>query len=90
MRNSSDARVLERLLEPVTTPLNEEAAPKLVGLRADFEVQARIDVLARKCNEGELTSAERSEYEQYVLVGDLLAILQAKARMLLRRRQRPS
>ena len=90
MRNSSDARVLERLLEPVTSSLNEEAASKLVGLRHDPELQARIDVLARKCNEGELTAAEHSEYERYVLVGDLLAILQAKAQMLLRRRQRPS
>ena len=33
MRNSSDVRVLERLLEPVTASLNEEAARKLVGLR---------------------------------------------------------
>ena len=76
-------------MEPVTASLNEEAALKLVGLRADIELQGRIDVLARKCNAGELTSAERSEYERYVLVGDLLAILQAKARMLLRRPQRP-
>jgi len=82
--------VLERLLEPVTASLNEEAARKLVALRADLALQAHIDVLARKCNEGELTAAERSEYERYVLVGDLLVILQAKARMLLRRPQRPS
>jgi hypothetical protein len=90
MRSSSGARVLERLLGPVTDSLNEEAARKLVGLRADAELQARVDVLARKCNEGELTSAERSEYERYVLVGDLLAILQARARLLLLRPQRPS
>jgi hypothetical protein len=90
MRNPSDARVLERLLEPVTASLNEEAARKLVGLRADRELQARIDVLARKSNEGELTSAEHSEYERYVLVGDLVAILQAQARMFLGRPQRPS
>ncbi len=89
MSDSSDSRVLERLLEPVTASLNEEAALKLVGLRADNELQDRVDVLARKCNEGKLTSAERAEYERYVLAGDLLAILQAKAR-LLRRHQRPS
>ena len=90
MRNLSRERVLERLLEPVTDSLNEEAARKLVGLRADVELQARVDLLAQKSNEGELTPAERSEYERYVLVGDLLAILQAKARMLLRRPQRSS
>ncbi len=90
MTNSSDSRVLERLLEPVTASLNAEAAAKLVGLRADNELQDRIDVLAQKCTEGKLTSAERAEYERYVLVGDLLAILQAKARLLLRTSQRPS
>jgi hypothetical protein len=42
--------------------------------------QARIDKLARKCNEGKLTDAERSEYETYVYVIDFIAILQAKAR----------
>jgi hypothetical protein len=47
MTNGPEARVLERLLEPVTSSLNEEAARKLLGLRADLELQARIDVLAR-------------------------------------------
>jgi hypothetical protein len=81
---------LERLLEPVSSSLNEEAARKLIAIRADAELQARVGVLARKCNEGELTPAERSEYEQYVLIGDLLAILQAKARVLLQRAHRSS
>ena len=39
--------------------------------------------LACKCNEGELTPAERYEYERYVTAGNLIAILQAKARLLL-------
>ena len=75
--------VLERLLDPVSRSLNVEAAQKLVHLKADGKTQARVDELARKCNEGELTPAERSEYEQYVTVGNLIAILQAKARLLL-------
>jgi hypothetical protein len=90
MRKSSDARVLERLLESVAASLNEDAARKLIGLRADRELQARIDILARKNNEGELTSAEHSEYDRYVLVGDVVAILQAQARMFLGRPRRPS
>ncbi len=90
MSESSAARDLESILEPVTASLNEAAARKLVGLRAGPKLQARVAALARKCNEGELTPAERSEYEGYVLAGELLAILQAKARMLLRPRRRPS
>lgn len=74
---------LERLLAPVTSSLNTEAARKLVRLKADARTQARVDVLARKCNEGELTPSERAEYERLVAIGNLIAILQAKARSLL-------
>ena len=81
-RNGSTA-ALERLLDPVSRSLNIEAARKLAQLKADAKTQARVDELARKCNEGELTAAERSEYERYVTAGNLIAILQAKARLLL-------
>ena len=81
-RNGSTA-LLERLLEPVSRSLNAEAAKELVKLKADAETQARVDELARKCNEGELTPTEKSEYERYVTAGNLVAILQAKARLKL-------
>ncbi len=81
-RNGSTA-LLERLLEPVSRSLNAEAAKKLVKLKADARTQARADELARKCNEGELTPSEKSEYERYVTAGNLVAILQAKARLML-------
>ena len=78
--------VLERLLEPVSRNLNVEAAKKLLNLKADAKTQARVDQLAKKCNEGALSPTEKSEYEQYVTAGNLVAILQAKARLLLSNR----
>jgi len=87
MKTAND-RVLERLLDPVSSSLNEEAARKLIGLKADAKVRVRVNELARKCNEGALTPEERAEYETYVLAGDFVAILQAKARLLLSRRGR--
>jgi hypothetical protein len=89
MNKSRNGRVLERLLEPVSSSLNEEAARKLIGLKADRKAQARVAELARKCNEGELTPEERQQYETYVLVGEFIAILQAKARLLLARHRQP-
>jgi hypothetical protein len=80
-----DAPVLDRLLDPVSRILTPDVARDLVKLRFDQKAQARIDKLARKCNEGRLTDAERSEYETYVYVIDFIAILQAKARTLLKR-----
>ena len=71
------------MLEPVTRSLNVEAARKLIRLKADAKTQARVDALARKCNEGQVSPEERSEYERYVTAGTLIAILQAKARLRL-------
>ncbi len=84
MKNGENASVLDRLLEPVTRCLNPESAKALAELRADAVAQARIDELAEKANEGRLTSEERREYETYVHVGNLIAILQAKARLHLK------
>ena len=77
---------LDRILDPVGRALNEEAARKLIALRVDRKTRARIDRLARKCNEGRLSPKERSEYETFVSAINFVAVLQAKARALLARR----
>lgn len=76
---------LDRLLERVTDCLTPEVAAKVVALRADESTQTRLDELADKANEGTLTDAEQSEYAEYVRAIDVIAILQAKARALLRK-----
>jgi hypothetical protein len=81
--HKNGSAVLERLLEPVTQSLNIEAARKLIRIKADAVTQAHVDALARKCNEGDMTAEEHAEYERYVSAGTLIAILQAKARLLL-------
>jgi len=84
MNNGETASVLDRLLDPVSRCLTTESARALVELRTDPVAQERVAELAEKCNEGQLTPEERGEYETYVHVGNILAILQAKARLLLR------
>jgi hypothetical protein len=86
----SESRILDRLLGPVADSLNEEAALKLLQLKVDSKAQARLNRLARKCNDGELSAAERREYERFVLAGDVVAILQAKARIRLGRSRLPA
>lgn len=46
--------------------------------------KSRMEQLAGRNNEGELTDAEREELEDYVHVGQVLGILQAKARLALK------
>ncbi len=81
--------VLDRLLEPVARILTPEFARQLVALRADPEVQDRINALAERCNEGQLTPEERADYETYVRFVDFLAIIQAKARRVLAEARTP-
>jgi hypothetical protein len=77
---------LDRLVEPVIRTLTPEVAKALVELRADPELQERMDDLAEKSNRGRLTPDEREEYETSIRFGIFLAILQAKARRLFKRR----
>jgi hypothetical protein len=73
----------ERVLGAVGKCLDRQSAEAIIQLRADAEMQDRIEELADKSNEGRLTPDERDEYEALIRVGSFVAILQAKARRLL-------
>jgi hypothetical protein len=75
--------IIHRLLEQVGRCLTPDVARYLVQIRADAATQARVDELAQKCNEGQLTPEERAEYEAYISTSTFIAILQAKARVFL-------
>jgi hypothetical protein len=75
--------VIDRLIEPLSACLTEETARRLVSLKSDSELQARVDELSKKCSAGTLTSEEREEYARYVSFGTFVAMLKSKARQLL-------
>ena len=81
--NAATENMVGRFLEPVFLRLPAESARQIVDLEADEELQSRIELLAQKANEGELTEQEREEYEMYISAGDILATLQALARRTL-------
>ena len=76
---------LDRLLDPLTDALTTESASALLNLRADPEVEARIEGLRRKANEGTLSPEEDAEYKDFVEAVDIISIMQAKARRFLSR-----
>lgn len=84
MEPSAETTGLTELLGQLTESLTPEMAQVLVDFRANEKSQARMDLLAEKCNEGTLTEAERREYSEAVRAGTLISILQAKARKVLR------
>lgn len=90
MENFTESAILDRMLEPVARCFSPVVAKRIAELRAEPAVQARIDELAAKCNEGALTQAEQREYEAYVEAIDLIGLLQAKARSILESESPPN
>ena len=82
MDSKAFTEAFDRATNPVLGLLAPEQARQIVDFHADEPLQTRIEELARKSNEGELTEAERSEYEGYVQANRFLAVLQAKAKRL--------
>jgi hypothetical protein len=79
----STASGLDGLLEPLSRCLDADSARRVVALQVDPIVQERIDVLAERANEGDLSQIERSEYEALINASDFISILKLKARLYL-------
>ena len=75
-----NANLLDQIIEPFAECLTQEAARKIVAIRADEELQHRVDALANKANAGTLTESKQSEYDRYVAAFHFVTILQARAR----------
>jgi hypothetical protein len=83
MQTADTSPALNRLVGPLSECLTPESARRLLALKADPILQARVDYLAGRCTEGLLTPDERAEYGNYVAFGTFIAILKSKARQLL-------
>ena len=78
-----DISAFDRGTEPILDILTPDQARRIVDWPGDEALTGRIEELAGKANEGELTEAERSEYEGYIRANDFVAVLQSQARRLL-------
>jgi hypothetical protein len=71
---------LDGFLEPLSRCLDAESARRVVDLSVDPAIQARVEVLAERANDGLLTEEERAEYIALVDAADLISILKLKVR----------
>jgi len=78
----TDSVAFHRGADPLLRILTPEQAREIVDYHADEELQMRIEELAEKANEGELSADERAEYEGYVKANRFAAVLQAGVRDL--------
>ena len=74
---------LDRYLDPVTQAFSPDVAQRIVDLKPDKGVLARVEQLGQKSNSGDITEAERDEYQALADAGTLVALLKAKARRFL-------
>jgi len=82
MATNSETLAFDRGVRPVMEIVLPEKAEALIHFRPDPELEARIDELAQKSTEGELTDDERSEYAGYVRANKFVAILKRQAQNL--------
>lgn len=80
MSAAINTNAFDRATEPVLGILSTDQVHKIVDYHADESLQARLEELAHKANEGELTEDEQSEYEGYAQANKFVAVLQAQAR----------
>lgn len=76
--------LVDGVLGPLAELLGIETARKLASFEIPGSVQARVRTLGARSNEGTLTDEERAEYEGYVTVANVLALLKSRARLMLR------
>lgn len=76
----------DSLLESAARCLDAESVRALSELQLGDAAKSRLDRLAQKANEGQLTGDEAAEYDRFIELGDILATLRLKAE----RRSRPA
>jgi len=83
MQSTSEIAAFERGVRPVIEIVSPAEAEQIIEFKPDPDLQARIEELAGKSTEGQLTDAERAEYLGYIRANKFVAILQRQARQLI-------
>lgn len=87
---NTETAIWERVIDPHEDDLSPEAARFLLRLDFGEPDHARMQELAEKSNDSTLTEDERTELHNYVRIGNVLALIQSKARLSLRHAGRAS
>ena len=69
----------ESFLEAVARCLDSQSVRALGEMKLTEAERMRLDTLARKANEGQLTEEEAREYDRFIELGDIVATLRLKA-----------
>ncbi len=80
VKNRAD---IENLIGPLAECLDPEAARRIVKLKIDPQVKARIEYLVSQAEKDKLTFEEETEYNSLMTFGMFVTVLKSKARLQL-------
>jgi len=83
---NTEAAILARLIQIGQEELSRGAAEYLLSIRFDDRDMARMNELSELARQGNLTSEEQAELDSYLHVGNLIGVMQSKARRTLQSR----
>ena len=86
LKSLSEADILDRMIGAGDADMSAEAARALLQLKLDAESTRAIDRLLRANAAGTISTEDRLLLERYLRVGQLIDLVQAKARLALARR----
>ena len=82
---ASTPDILDRIIRPQQGGFSEEHARYVLSLDFTSDEQARYADLAAKAQEGSSALAEKAELDHLLMVNAMLAVLQSKARVSLKK-----
>lgn len=83
MIKSLETAAFDRGVTPVLKLVLPEREQSVISFQPDPKLRERIEQLARKSTEGELTDEELAEYAGYVRANKFVAVLKRQAQRLL-------
>ncbi len=83
IRSTGEAAIWARLIESQPHGLTPDAARYLLRFRFTENDQSRLQELAERSQTGTLTEDEGREFDSYLHIGNLLAVMQSEARLVL-------
>ena len=90
INGTSGAAIFSRIFESGREGISPEFALYILGLGFSTEDRSRMQALATKNQQGDISPQELEELDHYITAGDILAIWQSKARRALKQCQASS
>ncbi|MBI3878818.1 MAG: hypothetical protein HY301_01985 [Verrucomicrobia bacterium] len=82
-RTAPTPSLADKMLDLAADCFDAPTLNALARLRLNPKLTARVDRLAGRANEGELSPREREEYQAYIRTSEMLALIQLRARLKL-------